>query len=422
MRVAYLVSQYPAPSHTFIRREVWALRDHGVDLQTFSVRRPSRDQVLSEEDRQAYAETFYVLPVNPVRLLTAHIGALFGNPIAYFRTFYFAQRHRAAGMHALIWAIFYFAEAIVLAAELRRRGIDHVHNHFANAGADIGLFATRYLSISWSLSIHGTSDLSHPAITLLPGKVAHAKLVAFVSWFGRAQAMRVCDPAHWYKFVIVRCGLELEKLPDDVGMRQDPGARVLCVARLSPEKGHVGLLRAVGALCRDGKDLTLTLIGEGPCRGNVEREIAKLDLKSRVQLLGHQSEAAVRDEMARSDVLVLASFMEGLPVVLIEAMALGVPVIAPSVAGIPELVEHRSQGLLYSPGRWDQLEDALRELIDDPEARARYGRDGRRKVRAEYDIRTTVEPLLPLFKGEHKERASGCDQSAIGEQHMASDV
>ena len=396
-RVAYLVSKYPAPSHTFIRREIDALRRRGIALETFSLRRPHPGECQSETDRRAFASTWYVRPVSLRGLAAAHLQALALGPRRYLRTLGEALRHRVPGLRALAWAVRHFAEAIVLAMELRRRGHGHLHNHFANDGGNVGFLATTYLGIPWSLTLHGTSEFDYPSVLLLAPKIRAATFVACVSNFGRAQAMRTVEPEQWAKLVVVRCGLELERLPERRRPTRDGPLRLISVGRLTAEKGHLGLIAAFARAIDRGASAELRLIGDGPQRARIEDEIRRRGLERYCTLLGALAEPAVLRELAAADLFVLTSFMEGLPVVLMEALALGLPVIAPGVAGIPELVEHGETGLLFSPGDWDELTEHMVTLIEDPRLGAKLGTAGRARVEQEFAIAHAVEPLYQHF-------------------------
>lgn len=396
MRIAYLISQYPAASHTFIRREVEALRARGVEIDTFSIRRPSKAESEQGPERAAFESTFYVLPPNIARLIYVHLRSIATRPWEYFSTLMLALRHRAPGLKAFVWAFFHFGEAILLAREMERRRDAHIHNHFANSGANVGLLVSRFLRLPWSLTLHGISETDYPAGLLLGAKVKAADFVACVSYFGLAQAMRTVSPDYWDKFVIVRCALDLSVLPErDRAPRKT--TRVVCVGRLSPEKGHLGLLEAWGDAIARGHDAELVLVGDGPERERIERDIARRGLGARVGLRGPLSESNTLAEIAQSDLLVLASFMEGLPVVLMEALALGVPVIAPRVAGVPELVEHGRHGLLFTPAAWKELADCLCALLSDQALRERLGGAGRARIEAEFEIGKAVTPLVQRY-------------------------
>lgn len=399
MKLAYLTSQYPASSHTFIRREIEALRRRGVHIETFSIRPPSAAELVAEADRREHERTWYFFPARPLQILAAHAAALCTHPLRYFGAWWLAMRHRVPGARALLWAMFHFVEAIVLARALRKRGLTHLHNHFANSAANVGLCASHYLGMPWSLTLHGISETDYPAGVLLGEKIRAAKFVACVSHFGRAQAMRTVGPEHWPKLFVSRCGVETSRLPArDLASR--PRARVLCVGRLSPEKGHVGLLDAFVAVRARGIDAELRLAGDGPDAARIARFIEAHGLRAHVTMLGRLTEEAVWAEIAKSDVLVSGSLMEGLPVVLMEALAMGVAVVAPCVAGIPELVEHGVTGWLFSPGDFQALAVCLEEALSDPKARDRHGREGQTRVAREFDIDRAIEPLLARWTGD----------------------
>jgi colanic acid/amylovoran biosynthesis glycosyltransferase len=395
VRIGYLVSQYPAPSHTFIRREVQALRRRGLNVETFSVRAPGAAERLGAADEEERARTFYILSAGAGAMLGAHLWAL-ARPGRYLATLGEALRHRVPGVRQLLWSLFYFFEGIVLARELARRRIGHLHNHFANAGANVGMLAAAFLDIGWSVTLHGTSEFDYPAGLLLGRKLARARFAACVSHFGMAQAMREADPRHWEKLFIVRCGIDLAALPPRQ-LASSP-ARIVCVGRLAPEKGHLGLIEAFARVLERGLAAELRLVGDGPERARIEAAIEARGLGQRCLLLGQRTEGETLAEVAAAQLLVSASLMEGLPVVLMEALGLGVAAVAPRVAGIPELVEDGVSGLLFTPADWAGLAAVLERALRDGPLRERLGRAGQERVRAEFDADRACEPLYRKFR------------------------
>ena len=397
VRLAYLTSQYPATSHTFISREVAAIRNFGVPLDTFSIRSPSKaemkDLALADEARN----TFIVLDQPATRIVGAHLRTALTRPGAYFRALGRALRHRAPGLKFLIKGIAYFAEAVVLAEELRRRGTTRLHNHFANSGATVGYLAAGLLGIPWSFTMHGISETDYPSGVMLGSKIRAADFVACVSYFGRAQAMRVVEPDQWGKLQVIRCGLPLSSFPS----RAQPGhqTRIICVGRLSAEKGQAGLVEAFAAIAGDHEHVELLFVGDGPERTPLESLAGSLGLEDRVSFAGRCAEQDTLNHIASADILVLPSFMEGLPIVLMEAMAIGTPVIASRVAGIPELVEDGKSGLLFTPSDWEALSGCMRRLIEDIALRAELADAGRAAVLAEIDGQRSARKMLELFEG-----------------------
>jgi glycosyltransferase involved in cell wall biosynthesis len=294
-------------------------------------------------------------------------------------------------------ALVYFAEALVLARELKRRGITRLHNHFANAGAIVGYLAAGLLDMPWSFTMHGISETDYPAGLLLARKITAADFVACVSYFGRAQAMRLVPPRYWGKLHVVRCGLPLATLPKLSAKRS--GKCVICVGRLSPEKGQAGLLEAFAAVAEGAPSAELVFVGDGPEAGDLRSRSKLLGIAAKVTFAGRLGERETLERIASSDILVLPSFMEGLPIVLMEAMALGTAVIASRVAGIPELVEDGKTGLLFTPSKWDELAACMVRLLGDGKLRKSLGQNAKTAVATEFDIRSSANKLRELFSG-----------------------
>jgi glycosyltransferase involved in cell wall biosynthesis len=404
LKIAYLVSQYPAPSHTFIRREVEALRRRGLAVETFSIR-PGESQ--SAADRAEEGRTFYVLPAPVWPLARDLVLTLVRRPGRWLSTLRATVRHRLPGAVPFLKSFAYFVEAMRLAAEMERRGTTHVHNHFATAASHVGLAVTRYLGTGWSLALHGLGDLSGPRLPLLAEKVAACRFVVSVTRYGVEETKQRIREGDWPKLNVVRCGVEVDRLPAPTRARSVAGRplEILSVGRLSPEKAQLGLLEAFSLALRRGLDARLVLIGGGPDAGRIRAAVAARGLDDRVDLQGRQPEAAVLEAMARADLFVLSSLMEGLPVVLMEALALELPVIAPAITGIPELVEHGTTGLLFQAGRWDELADRILSMSADPALRARLAAAGRERVLRTFDVARAVEPLAALFEAERRPSA-----------------
>jgi len=397
-RLAYLTSQYPASSHTFIMREILALRRRGLDVHSFSVRPPSIAELGDSHLATEAAMTWTILAQPHGKIAADHIKAFLGRPVAYLRLLLLASRHRAPGLKSLFLALAHFGEAVVLARELKRRGIRRLHNHFANSAATVGFLACEFQAIPWSFTMHGISETDYPSCTTLAKKIASADRIICASKFMRAQAMRVCDPMHWGKMRVIHCGipvLEIAQLPD----RQKRGKNLICVARLSPEKGLPGLLEVFAAVLGLHPKCRLRLVGDGPDLQSLKDQAKRLGIEDNVEFLGRRSERDTLALIRKSDILVLASFMEGLPVVLMEAMAAGTPVVASQVAGIPELVSDGISGLLFAASDWEALRVCLLRLLDDTELGDRLAENASQKVTQEFDIEKSADELARLYGG-----------------------
>jgi colanic acid/amylovoran biosynthesis glycosyltransferase len=399
MRIAYLVGEYPRVSHTFVRREVEGLRERGVTVATFAIRPAPAAELLTEDDRRAAAQTWTILPPRWLALGAAHARALARSPLRYLDTLALALRLSAGGLRNGLWQFFYFLEAILLWDRLRSQGIRHVHAHFANVATAVSLLVAHFGGErwSWSFTMHGQTEFDDVTRYGLAEKVRRARFVACISDYCRSQLMKLVEEEQWAKLEIVRCGIDptMWEIPERDGRRR--GVELLCVGRLVADKGQGILLEALAELRRDGHDVRVTFAGDGPARGQLERRAERLGVADSVAFAGHVGTDRIRDFYAAADVFCLPSFAEGVPVVLMEAMASGLPVATTRIMGIPELVEGGVSGELVPPGRPDALAAAIARLAAEPERRAAYGRAGREKVVAQYDVRSWVAELHGLY-------------------------
>jgi glycosyltransferase involved in cell wall biosynthesis len=408
VRIAYVCSRYPAVSHTFIQREVIALRDLGLEVDTVAIRRAAPDETLSRADRAEAEATYAILPVRPWHLVRAHANAL-RYPGAYRATLNRALRLAPRGLRGRLWQLFYFGEAVVLWDRARRRGVTHLHAHFANVGSDVALLAATLGRESgrgprsWSMTMHGSTEFYDVTAFRLPEKVRDARFVACVSDFTRSQLMLHTEEEHWPKLALVRCGVD----PQAFGAVARDGAggalRVLVVGRLVPGKGYSLLLEAVADVVARGHDVELEVVGEGPAGAALCAQATALGLDGRVQWLGAVGQDEIRRHYEQADAFCLPSFAEGVPVVLMEAMAMQLPVVATRIAGIPELIEDGVSGLLVAPARAGELADALARLAASPQLREQLGRSGREAVVEGYDAARWARALEALLvaSGHH---------------------
>lgn len=404
--VAYLVGHYPAVSHVFIDREIDGLRRRNVVVETYSLRRTPDADLRSEEHRRAAAATYFVQPPDPTELLLAHMRALTRHPARYVGTLHKAMRLSPGGARHGLFALFYFAEAILLQARWQARGTRHVHVHFANAAAMVALLATRYggAGWSWSFTMHGPTEFDDVSRYALAEKVRSAAFVACIGDFCRSQLMRLVVPEHWSKLAIVRCGVETgtpaRPLTAPASPMTAPASRirVLCVGRLVPDKGQRLLLDALAAVRDEGVNATLTVVGDGPDREALNRRTKELGLGNAVTFTGAVGPEAMASHYGEADLFCLPSFAEGIPVVLMEAMANELPVLSTRVMGVAELVQDGVSGVLVEPGRADLLAEALLALARDPEARRSLGSRGRQVVLSGFDADVAAGRLLELFE------------------------
>ena len=375
-----------------------ALRDAGVEVHTFSLRRAGDSEVLSPTDRAERDATYAIQPVRPARVMAAHLRALATRPGPYFRTLAHALRLRVG-----LWQLFYFAEAVVVWDELRRRDLKHVHVHFANAGADVAMLAAHFGGDDWrwSLTLHGPAEFFEVRGNRLAEKLESAAFVACASDWARSQAMSIARPDAWPRFSVVRGGVDTDVWSRAGRRDADAPVEILNVGRLAPVKGQALLIDAVAQLRERGTAVHCRIVGDGPERAALARRIAELGLEDLVELTGPVGQDRIRELYEQADIFCLPSFREGLPFVLIEALAMELAVVATRIMGIPELIADGECGVLVSPGRADQLADALMELVGDAARRRRMGAAGREVVRRDYGLSRLAREMAELFGAPH---------------------
>ncbi|MFT4056642.1 MAG: glycosyltransferase [Novosphingobium sp.] len=401
--IAYLSNVYPKISHSFIQTEIAALERQGFEVHRFTVRRAGEMLASSGADaagRKEAARTTVLLE-NCGELASATLLCLARRPLAALRALGLAWRTGGSGNR--IRALAYFAEAALLACRMEAAGISHLHAHFGTNPAMVARLVARLAPVTYSFTVHGPDEFDAPCSLDLPGKIAEAAFVVGVSSFGRGQLMRWSHPEHWPRIHVVHCA------PDPAffaGLAEDdtvPGddTRFVCVARLSAQKGLPLLLEAVARVAAR-RPIRLDLIGGGEDEAIIVAQIARLGLGNVVTLHGWASPDAIRDALRSARALVLPSFAEGLPVVLMEAMALRRPVIATAIAGIPELVDGQV-GWLVPSGSVDAIAQALDGALDAwPEELAEMGACARARVLERHDPEQCagrmVELLEPLVR------------------------
>jgi colanic acid/amylovoran biosynthesis glycosyltransferase len=398
MRVAYLTNQYPSVSHTFIRREIEGLEALGAEVERFSVRPMPIDGLPDARDKQELGRTRALLARGAKGLLPA-VARLAGlRPHAFARAELLTARTGMRSERGLLRNFAYLAEACELVEELARREVRHVHAHFGTNSAAVAMLAHALGGPSFSFTVHGPEEFDKPDLIALREKIARAAFVVGVSSFGRSQLYRYCEASDWDKVHVVRCGLDqsyVESAPSPV----PDVPRFVSVGRLCEQKGQLLLVEAAAQLQREGRSFELVLVGDGPMRGEVEAVIARERLRERVRITGWASGDVVQQEIESARAFVLPSFAEGLPVVIMEALGRGRPVISTYIAGIPELVQDGECGWLVPAGSAQAVAQAMRKALDaSPQRLTAMGQHGYARVCEMHDAKANAQILLELFE------------------------
>lgn len=400
MRISYFTSSYPRATDTFIQREVVGLRAAGLDVFTSALREPEGANNVSPLILSERKQTTYFLPTNIIKLLTLNLKCLLTAPISYFSALKLAFNTRRPGIKGTIYQLFYFQEALLLANYLEDNKIQHLHNHFGDSSGMVTMLASQLSGVGYSITFHGPHIFFEPTLLAMREKVKHAKFIVCISNYCRSQMMLFSDTEDWHKLHIVHCGIDMQSYT--LGQHKEEVAerpvKLLYVGRLAAEKGVPVLLQSLIALKSEGQHFHLTLLGDGPERAALEAEVKAHGLDKMVHFGGFASQETVRATLQASDVFILPSFAEGVPVSLMEAMACGVPVIGTNVGGVTELIEHEVSGLVVAPSDDIALKNAISSYLDSPALRKRVSIEARKVVETHFNLDIEVSKLEQLIK------------------------
>jgi len=399
MKVAYIVSLFPKISETFILREMQALRERGVEIVIISLK--SRLEPRAHAGVAAFArETIYVDASGAAagallkRIIRQPLttAALFGRVIA---------GSIASSPLDLLKSLPLIAVAARVAGQLRALGVDRVHAHWATYPALVAWAVGRFEGIPYSLTAHAHDIFGVNPI--LETKILGSDFTVTISEHNRRFLARRCGPEAASRVRINHCGVPLEEYP----LRASPAGgspRIVSIGRLVDYKGFTTLLRALKRLREEGREISCDIVGDGPLEPRLRAEMREMKLDGTVRILGAMTISEVKESLRSASACVLAcergrnGLMDGIPVVLMEAMALGVPAVSTRISGIPELIEDGTTGLLAEPGDPESLAKTMKRLFDDPALGARLVPAARARIEKEFDAARNAGALLDLFK------------------------
>jgi glycosyltransferase involved in cell wall biosynthesis len=383
---------------TFVLREVLALRELGFQVETASINVPDRP---AEELTQAEADeakcTYYVKQHGLSGAAVAKLQTVFGNFGGYWRGVGLAFRLAGLDLRRLYLNLMYFIEALMVGQWMKRKGLRHLHVHLASQAASVGLFVRTVFGFGYSMTVHGPDEFYDADRQMLAEKIRAADFLCCISAFTRSQLMMLSPYEQWSKFVVSPLGVGAEIFAPRPGRPASEPFEILCVGRLTPAKGQHILIDAVERLMQEGRQVRLRLVGSGPDETSLREHAARSTAAECMVFEGAINQDRIRDFYAAADAFCLPSFAEGLPVVLMEAMAMELPCVTTQIAGIPELIRDGVDGLLVPPSDLDALVKALARLMDNAELREQIGKSGRARVVEHYDLRRSVERLAAIF-------------------------
>lgn len=396
-KLGYLVSHYPKVSHTFIRREILALERRGWQIARFSIRGWD-SELVDPADRSELEKTSFVLKGGALALIAAVLSQMVRAPRRFLSGLALALRMMRSSDRPAVWHLIYLAEACWIAPRLVRQGIGHLHAHFGTNPAEVAMLVGVLGDISYSLTIHGPEEFDRAPAIHLGEKIRRAAFVVAISSYCRSQLYRSVEQHYWDKIRVVHCGIDTGfSALETVTPCEAP--RLVCVGRLCGEKGQLLLVQAAAVLAGEGHKFTLVLVGDGELRPAIEQLVHGHGLGGHVEMIGWASVERVKQEMLAARAMVLPSFAEGLPIVLIEAMILGRPVLTTYVAGIPELVIDGRTGWLFPAGSLDELVKAMRTSLETSGATLKVmGELARIRALERHGIEEQADSLTSLFE------------------------
>ncbi|MCC0178508.1 glycosyltransferase [Waterburya agarophytonicola K14] len=398
MKIAYLVHFYPKVSHSFVRREIAALEEMGISVDRFSIR-SCASELVDAADISELAKTKIVLDTSKLVLLLSLLQVLISRPIRFLKAFKLTCQIGWGSDRGLLRNLMYLAEACLLLKWFKEEDISHLHAHFGINPAAVAMLCNTLGGPSYSFTVHGPKEFDSATGLALSEKINRAKFVVAISSFGKSQLYRWCDRSNWSKIHVVHCGLDkmflnapYQPIPDQ--------QQLVCVGRLCEQKGQLLLVEAAGKLAQEGLDFKLVLVGNGPLRKEIEALAIQLNIKDKVEITGWASNSEVQRHILASKAMVLPSFAEGLPVVIMEALALGRPVLSTYVAGIPELVQPDCGWLVYA-GSVDDLTVKMRTVLQLPiDELEKMGKVGIQRVAQYHDVKQEALKLGNLLNYE----------------------
>lgn len=397
MRIAYLVNQYPKVSHSFVRREVAAVETCGLKVARFSIR-SCESELVDGADKLEQELTKVILGIGIQGLVSSLLRVAITRPVKFLEALRLTFKVGWHSDRGTILHLAYLAEACVVLNWFSEQEIAHVHAHFGTNSTTVAMLCRVLGGPTYSFTVHGPEEFDKATLLALEEKIKRSTFVAAVSSFGKSQIFRWCDRSLWSKIHVIHCGVDAAFLVHPhVPIPAAP--RLVCIGRLSEQKGHLLLLEAAHLLAVEGLDFKLVFVGDGPLRSDIEKQIAEYGLQKHIEITGWASSEQVREQLLAARAMVLPSFAEGLPVVIMEALALNRPVISTYVAGIPELVEPGVCGWLVPPGSAETLAIAMGAALQAPlEKLEEMGKAGAERVARQHNIDLEAKKLIALFQ------------------------
>lgn len=397
--IAYIVSQYPMLSMIFIIREVLQLKKLGFNIDTASINASDRaaDGLVADEANEANL-TYYIKPDGIKGALRAHAKTLKSNPGGYLKGWKLVFKLGKLDIKGLVMNLAYLTEALMTGVWMEQKNQTHLHAHLGSQATTVAMYTKAVFGITFSATVHGPDEFYNAPGQYLTEKVIASDFIVCISNFARSQLMKLSPYEHWHKFEVSRLGVDPKVFtPKDFNPTPET-FEVICVGRLTPAKGQHILVEAIGQIVSQGKhSIRLRVVGGGDDEDSLKQQICQLGLEEHIIMEGPVNQDRIRDLYSKADIFSIPSFAEGIPVVLMESMAMEIPCVTTRITGIPELIRDGEDGLLVAPSSVEELAGAITRLMDDSNLREKLGKNGRKRVTELYDLEKNVDRLAEVF-------------------------
>jgi colanic acid/amylovoran biosynthesis glycosyltransferase len=397
LMIGYVFIAFPKITETFTLREILELQKLGVRLTLFSLLKPKPDTLIHPEAEVLAKQTYYSSWVLSFKLLYSHLYYFLNSPIKYLHLLLKVALGSVGQPVEFAKTIAVFPKCVYFAYIARKLGLRHIHSNFASHNATCAMIMAELNQIQYSVTTHAYDIIYDKP--LLRQRLLNAIFNATISEFNvRLIKERYGDQVS-SRTHLIRCGIDLEIYrPREVPLGDNAAFKILCIASLRPVKGHTFLLKAIARMKAQGRKVQCILVGDGPLRKNIYREIESLNIKDVVTMVGNQTQHNVLKWLHEADCVVLSSLREGIPISLMEAMACGLPVVTTNSShSMSELVMNNKNGLVVEKCNPDALASALSFIQDNPSTGIRFGKTGREIVEEKYDLKKNVRKLFELF-------------------------
>jgi glycosyltransferase involved in cell wall biosynthesis len=400
-KIAYIVSRFPHLPETFILREMISLEQLGWQIELYPLV-IQRQELIHQEARPWLARA-HAVPWISFDVFKANLVRLFRDPRRYLALFLRAVRENLGSPKFLSRTLLLFPRAVWMAERFKADGIDHIHAHYATHPAFVAWLINQITGIAYSITVHAHDIFAEKP--MLATKLQDSVFISAISEFNRKYLTDIFGAWVQQKTQVVRCGIDPAYYGKKNGFHTELNGQLemISVGSLQPYKGHIYLVKACRELHKRGILFRCRIVGAGELHSLLERTIQENQLGGLVELMGPRTQHEVSQLLQTANCYVQPSVvtpsgkMEGIPVALMEAMASGIPVVATSISGIPELVKNGDTGWLVPPENVEALADALEQVYQDPTEAQKRAQSGKKWVLAEFELGANVKKLSSLF-------------------------